>query len=850
MTKPAPAEWPTRLLVVLLLGLGVFLAAGWSVASADELSNKSSVQLAPGDNSFTWDGDPRSIQSLFDAYPAIALIYAWDRDLAKWRLAARRVPASLWTLTTVRTGEALFVKVSGASPVRIVWQGDSSSPPDVRYIGWIGQRTSTASLFRSAPEIQSIQVWDTASAKWRVSTRGNVSNVSSVHPGMGLKLQLKPGASFSWKRPMQPVRGLVELQVGDNLVAWAGSDNTPISEVARGIGQAFREARLWNDAEQRFDRYSAEGLRTTNTQATIDRGDALWVTVSRNLHWLQPAGLMPRVVFAGAVSQEVRTMMRQEMRDAIDYYYDTFGVEADGSLYTVYVAADVNSLVRTIGGDAEDQRDIRFSWLCSTGWFNHQDRYVVLKSEYWDDVVTNGPVVGRLDSAREVLTHEFFHVLQDQLQDDLHGEIVPPLWLVEGTATWASKERNIKLDDAADRGYLHYPRSAVQRGDAPPLRLIEFDWYGKDDTNAADGSWAYQVGSLAAHELSERANEAAHIEFWRGMTSQPAGPQGRWESASWERSFADAFGLDVEDFYAQFDHPATQERAEGTDSYSVTGIVVGPDGQPLPQVTILVYAYPDGARYPSGYRVQTDGRGRFGVPDSIPRDMLLAVEFGSCLAYYRSDGMTPWFFEAERVDASSRKRELRLALEDDSCVWQVSGQIVQEGNLPAGNAFVAIKDDIQEWESAIAADGTFSITVPANGSYALLFSIDRCELFYRADGRIGFDSNATVLKIRDADRTGIRFVIPKGACEHQVQGILVDHAGQPLQFRTVMAIGSTSHVAVGTGDTGRFRLRVPVAGAYTLRAWNGSCEADYGDVYVHGVVEIEFKIPQGSCVAD
>ena len=261
---------------------------------------------------------------------------------------------------------------------------------------------------------------------------------------------------------MTPVKGKIELHRGRNLVTWLGPDDWTIDRVVMGIGRAFVKAE-WGEK-----RYLASNIRAVQARQTVKRGDALWIDVSRRVNWLQPADVMPTIVFAGSASEDVQDAVRQDSVDAMGYFSDEFGVQPDGSLLTVYVAADVGPLIDAFEEDGIGTDGVHRLWYSAGGWASPLG-YIVLKLEQWGpDYSASQQGEGDHGVGRYVLVHEYYHAIQQQMSSTNAAQ-----WLVEGGADWA--EAGMRLIDAESSftAVLAGNRNSAASPDAPPLDHTE-----------------------------------------------------------------------------------------------------------------------------------------------------------------------------------------------------------------------------------------------------------------------------------------------------------------------------------------------------------------------------------------
>ena len=161
----------------------------------------------------------------------------------------------------------------------------------------------------------------------------------SLEAGSGYLISLSGETPVSWRRSLTPIKGLTELQQGRNLVAWLGPDDWTIEHVLQGIGRAFVRAE-WGQ-----NTYEATDAEESASLPPVQRGEALWIEVTRNVNWLQPAGVQPKFEFAGNASPALEAKVLRDSHDIFDHYAREFGVHMDGSSVTVYVAENVEALI-------------------------------------------------------------------------------------------------------------------------------------------------------------------------------------------------------------------------------------------------------------------------------------------------------------------------------------------------------------------------------------------------------------------------------------------------------------------------------------------------------------------------
>ena len=120
-----------------------------------------------------------------------------------------------------------------------------------------------------------------------------------------------------------------------------------------------------------------------------------------------------------------------------------------------------------------------------------------------------------------------------------------------------------------------------------------------------------------------------------------------------------------------------------------------------------------------------------------------------------------------------------------------------------------------EFGESIDADGTFAITVPADGRYRVSFWLKGCTIYFRAGGFTTSYSERSTVRVAGQDARLSPRQIPAEMCAHRIAGRFVDASSAPLAERWIIANGSDGWSGgVWTDANGRFEIRVPSDGAY------------------------------------
>ncbi|MXZ88512.1 MAG: carboxypeptidase regulatory-like domain-containing protein [Dehalococcoidia bacterium] len=664
--------------------------------------------------------------------------------------------------------------------------------PGENLVGWLGAPLPVERLTTQFPPIETVRAWEPLSGKFY--------EPASLLPGQSYVFTVSGTESLQWRRPMTPVKSRVMLERGRNLVAWMGPDGWTIRQVARGIGRALVRAE-WDHHE-----YLPVDAAVADPTLTVQRGDALWIEVRRRVNWLQPAGVMPPIVFAGEAPEPLQTAVRRDSVDVMNHFADEFGVQPDGSILTVYVATDPESLTEALERDGRETSGIYDSWYTSGGWADPSG-YIVLKLEQWQP--DEQGVYGEYTLGRGVLAHEYYHAIQQQMSSTDAAQ-----WLVEGGADWA--EAGVRRRDAASSlvEELADNRQSMLSGDAPPL----------DHAERSVDLWHYTLGALASDRLAQRSGADALLEFWRQLLPQPLGPLGRWQSRPpWQSVFRSVFGLSVDFFYAEF----ASWRASLAPA-SIRGRVVGPDGAGLPYVRITGLSPRLADDQYDWFEAYTDQSGAFELA-ATGGGVQLGVDLGGCELYYSASGLVPRRDDAELLSlAGADSRGLVLSLKRDHCVWQLAGVLVDHAGEPLGDTRVHAHGEGISVSAQTERGGSFAITVPVNGSYRLNVLVNSCWVYYRQGEAPGSWQEASQLQVEDHDIAGLRFQLTEGLCSTKIAGRLLDADGAGIPHAWVHASSEDGWSASARAESdGTFVIFVPGPGQYRINTSIDGCHIFY-----------------------
>ena len=841
-----------RLLFGFLVSLAALLAAGLAVASAEEPPVRLVTTLEAGDNQITWQHGAITASDLFDDVPQIEVMYRWDNAAQRWLMAAPSMPSRFWTLHGVDPGDALHIRVNGNDPVHYSSDELLSLGANTQYLGWIGEPTPATALFGNIPNLDSIRAWDANGRYWTEVTRNGPGSIRTVYPGMGLRLQLSGGAPMNWEHPDAPAAGLVELYFGDNLISWAGPNDAAIADVVKGIGTSFVEARMWNAEEQRFHVYSTTDTELAEDFPLVNRGDALWIKVSRRTNWLQPAGTMPTVRLLGSTSASVERKVTEALEKSIAFFADQFGIQPDLSDVEYLVPSSVNALINHFknsdhGCDESCEATYRDLWDRAGGWAGGD---VVVKQSFYSCYDCD---------AGTITTHELFHVVQHQL-GITHGGTT---WLTEGTASWSESQQFASIGQTGQ--YRSRVQSARQRtASGPSLK----------STEVTNQTWQYQMGEVAVDMLVSGAGVDAPVEFYRSKSTVLAGPTSRWELwPSWQQVFEATFGTTVEDFYDDYDNMQAglpgrrQPRPEGGDR-TLRGTVERADGTAIASARVTSSQVRNGAHV--GWNRSTltadDGSFELFVPSNSQNQLYVDLaDNWSCTVDWTKDGVTLKHGEGDTVVVQfSDPPALKITVPNDVCGLQITGRVVGPNGDPLGGVKLRGSGDSSWPQTVSQTDGHFALTVPEPGEFRMRIELGACSLRLNQAGEVVFrhSDHVPVAVITDSIDVGV-ISLSEELCLSQLSGQAFGDLEAPSGYgRLGVSYWSESGSGTASVDArGRFALTVPKDGAYRVEMTDGACRsyvstegvggshADAVEYHVSGmdVLVGDLDIPTGFC---
>ena len=734
--------------------------------------------------------------------------------------------------------------------------------PGINLVGWVGEPTSTSQLFDEIPQLEAIWAWDAELDDWIVAGRGAPEGLGwlwRVTPGMGLRLAMGGEAPFLWERSTEPTRGLVKLRTGWNLVAWSGADGAPLEQVAKGIGWSLRELRRWDAANQQWTTWTSpersaqliatsaadQGATDEETEpVTVRRGEALWVNTARSVNWLQPTDILPRLVFPGGASDELQARVREDLEAVLAFYGQQYGIQAEPD-FTIYVAKDADALIQAQKDDgyeidAAGEALIRSQWNIASGWAGEN---IVVQQAAWPE----NPSASDIPRVRYTLTHEYFHILQSELSDDLPGQgIVATQWLSEGTAEWATSDHQV-IDDQTTWEDAYDGRVSAIAEDTPTLRSTEL----------GNATWQYALGWLATDRLTAAAGDGSYVEFWRRLTSTEIGPYGRRTSTpDWRTAFRETFNVSASSFYADFDAWQQEQAAangtvtssSGGDAHWIRGRITDGSGAPVAGMSVQATRVEGGIGVGWIQHAETGVDGAFAV--RAPQDgdyRIFVFNLVTGCSFYYSDreellGNMEWEKAQTITVDGSDVQGVSIRLPSNVC-GQIRGSVVNAAGEPLSGVSITCRAGSGcSWPQQTASDGTFTVAVENKDDYRLTLNLtDGCAIRYLSGNPALYTRDGgTQIGIADNDVNGLRLQVPSDLCRWRVAGSIegIERFLGGLEVsvqlcragRTWCGPLARRHL----DRDGSFAVAVPTAGSYWLSYYLDGCRLHHSPAGLTG----------------
>ena len=694
--------------------------------------------------------------------------------------------------------------------------------PGDNYVGWVSDPISVDELFTAIPEAALIYAWDADRRVWHSAIPGAGGPLETMEPGMAAMIRIGGTRSVQWARPLTPAKGMVTLYRGVNWVSWLGRDEWPLDQVVRGIGRSLVSIRVGDDT------WPAPLDDSLTDLPVLRRGDALEVTVHRDLRWLQPTGIRPDIKWQGNISQSQRETITADVQHVVDYFSEKLGVETDFADTTILIWADVESAV-----ELQDSTD--FQWFHLKGdalrtFLTHHSPAVGTPYGMHQGVSTWDGCNSRQHEGLcgvDILAHEWFHYLQLQIAAR-HSWTVSPEWMLEGTAEWGGNE-GLRIADRVRS--LDQSRADEREGAARTSVTLA-------SAETRNTPWQYDLGLLAVDLLIERSGAEAPVEYFRQLHPQAVGPDRRWSrSPHWSEAFDNAFGISVNQFYAQFERwrgelPHTGPRY---DYYQVDRTLHGSldDANSDPAEGFWINAQPYIGENQSGRIRRTHVRddGSFTI-DLVPNTtQRLWLTRDHCTLWLTDDGLATTMPVAggHRLLNTRYLQRLDLELPSDACSRANSIDVEvlplwdDERRVEVGHR----SDSSVVWGKQDRYGDNHLLSAPHPGRVQITVRVGGCDLWYASGALVAARENADWIELAERALL-LRLRIPDDLCLHQITGRLLNDDGSPLSGVWLNAGGGGGFGGAHPDANGYFAITVPESGDYWLGLFHEGCVFFYG----------------------
>ena len=685
--------------------------------------------------------------------------------------------------------------------------------PGDNFIGWVAEPIAVADIFKAIPQAALIYRWDADSRTYQYAIRESGGNLETLQPGMAAKIRIDGRKSVEWERPLTPTKGMVTLYSGENWVAWNGRDEWPLNEVARGIGTSLVSIEVRGLAYQPGSNITDE-IGPLDGDTAIRRGDALRVTVNRDLRWLQPTGMMPNVEWVGDISQSLKDEITADILRVVNLFADEFAVETDFSDTTILIYNNVDAAV----AHAESGATPRFNSppeQLRVSLTNHH----LAAATPWGFYMhvcgwrTRCPSHGRQGGGIQTLVHEWFHHVQRQMLA-IGGLSTLPSWMIEGVAVWSEWQLPNELRTNPWENERKWRLDYVTRTSV-----------SLESAEEHNTPWEYMLGALAAEQLAERSGPDAHIEHLRLLHPQITGAERHWvQETTWQEAFQTAFGIHTTDFYQEFADwretlPTPARRYDyDPDDVKLSGIVQHSDGSSATGFRLNTAAYQGEHKAGSTRATIVDSEGKFSI-DVTPQTMQrIWLTRNGCELWLTNDGLTNGRPQPGRYrDLDTRNLpSLKLTLPEDACENPLRASITRLRDDPRDLDVLLIDNETHKWTHVRhQISGMHVVYAPKPGKYLLRVRIDECGVYYTKDGMVASRQDADVLEL-GKEPVSIGFRIPDTLCLHQIEGRIGTDDGKAVGESWVQVSYRGAHSSVRVSADGHFSITVPDSGDYVL----------------------------------
>ena len=874
--------------IATVIALASLLATGLDIGSAeegDEVPETFVTVLEPGDNLIGWTTDVAPVETLFEAIPEIGVVWGWDVDWRRWRLASPSLPRSMWTIGQLKPGMGLRIRLTGDRTVdwerpRHPSQGTVTLKPGWNLVAWLGR--DGAPLDRVIRGIgrstERVGIWAANTREVRLFAPNTIVSAGKDTALMfGDALWVKVVRTVNW---LQPTGLLPEIVL-------AGDIPRPVQEQTR---VALREAiDLTFDLfglEADFSRYKAffahdyeSYVDAFNSNLPAGFGPLESSPLAKN-------GFQARSGFASASDLLVRTDLWGSVGSVARSENGVREVSS-GARTTLHEYTHV--LQRHLLGNFDN--DPSFVAIEVPIWFEEgmarwvENVQLNANGTPWPQLseqatrrakrlsnltrgLSNGEEYPLGAAAAFALAPEHTDDSLFELYRQLAPNRVGPNGRWFSWRDWPSAfDSTYGISEQAFYGQFNLGRSPATTGGedvhyvAPPrLTLLVTDSRASavaetvsiDLRDRITGRRYYvpnvTVGRPISLALDEGSSYSVVVVFGTpsclGIWSED-GLVAVFEEADVLLTRRDSkFNLNV-------------DLADDPCPHVIRGKLLTESGRPLSGIRIR-------------FNDETGSGQRQGVPGHHSPSVLTGVD--GAFEFLVPQGMrgtifaelTPTCSVAEQVVGVPRQHagSIILRVPDRACSLGISGRLLDVDGLPISDARISIVSDRQGISGWTDSRGVFEIHPSFSldsGRFYVSASIDGCEVYFNAGGATNLRGRATQVQISDDDVTGIEIRMMPGLCGHRITGTLLNADGTPRSGQRVLADGYPDGSGnAWTDPDGAFSLAVPVSGSYRLSTRIDGCwiylgsrgpTSDWGvaapvHVIDADVTGIEFRLPE------
>ncbi len=656
--------------------------------------------------------------------------------------------------------------------------------PGWNLIGWVEEQTDVEEVFDAIPQLVSIHDGTGTAAR-----RDDLVLVdfSALQPGRGYWFKVESDWPVGWKRSSQPASRLIDLQAGEQLVAWTGLDEMPISNALIGIHDQLTVAWHWDAPNQRFTPWAPNTELPGVKHQLVNYGDGMLLRLEDALQWLQTPGLLPKIIApSGLLDRHLQTI-KADIRAVEANFAREFKASIDQTRVSIFIEGsahwdpfipccepEVGWPERTL--DDQGHAQYRFA-IPLTAW----------TSQSWVSTARTFTY-----GYQQLLTY-YFKILQHEYAREAIDTV--PKWIVHGTTVqiyeFAGQRTRYSPALEFDSNQLILPLSSMSTPDDKAL------------------------GRAYVSRLVAQSTPDAYFLFWSLMDL--SGPS----EDIWKRSFRLAFGLEGEEFVQQ----VNRERGEAFTT--LTGSVLW-EGAPAPSaMQISAWVVKPFGRGPLPSKRLANGTYRLNMPRDSSYRLELEVPVRGCRAHVGTDGQVSARRDAVLLEAGGQQDEgPTVTIPAEFCQHQlnvvVTGPGVDELRGIRLQRCTPDGETCSYWRTNFLGHNVgYRGRVPLPGRYVLrINSLNQTCPAYLTEHGVTSDP-ALALQI-EATNAPIETVVELAEgiqlCQHTLSG---QFTGKPSEWYAQRNL-RLSHQAGGGSvdatldDEGNFEALVPSPGNYRL----------------------------------